>query len=48
MNLQFGILLQKKIYIVCTAEKYQKRFIAYSLHITGSFILSTFMILAQL
>ena len=23
MNLQFGILLQKKIYIVCSAEKYQ-------------------------
>ena len=48
MNLQFGILLQKKIYIVCIAKKYQIKIYCLQYAYQGSFILSTFMILAQL
>ena len=48
MDLQFGILLQKKMHIVCIAEKYQIKIYCLQFAYQGSFILSTFMILAQL
>ena len=44
MNLQFGILLQKKSYIVCIAEKYQIKIYCLQFAYQGSFTLSTFMI----
>ena len=48
MNLQFVILLEKKIYKVCIAQKYQIKIYCLQFAYQGSFFLSNFMILAQL
>ena len=42
MNLQFGIFIQKKIYLVCIAEKYQVKIYCFQFAYQDSIRLSNF------